>query len=70
MWLPDSEHLIYVHDKNINIMEFDAANDTKIYAGPFLDKYVFPWPDSSKIVILTNLGNTNTPPNLYTISLK
>lgn len=69
-WLPDSEHLLHVVDKIINIMEFDGANNTKIYAGPFLDHYVFPWPDMSKIVILTNLGNTATPPNLYTISLK
>lgn len=70
IWLPDSNHLIHVHDKDIDIMEFDGANRTKIYAGPFVDKYVFPWPDSSRIVILTNLGNTNTSPNLYTISLK
>jgi len=70
MWLPDSDHLIHVHDKDIEVLEYDGANRTKVYAGPFLDKYVFPWPDSSRIVILTNLGNTNTAPNLYTISLK
>lgn len=70
MWLPDSNHLVFVHDKNIDIMDFDAMNNTKVYAGPFLDKYVFPWPDSSRLVILTDLGNSNSPPNLYTISLK
>ena len=69
-WFPDSKHLIYVHDKKVDIMEYDGQNVTKIYAGPFIDNYVFPWPDGSKIVILTNLGNTDTPPNLYTISLK
>jgi hypothetical protein len=69
-WLPTSSHLISVHDKNIDIMEYDGLNKTQIYAGPFLDHYVFPWPDASKIVILTNLGNTNAAPNLYTISLK
>lgn len=70
MWFPDSKRLIYVHDKKIDILEYDGTNQTTIYAGPFIDHYVFPWPNGSKIVVLTNLGNENTPPNLYTISLK
>ena len=69
-WFPDSKHLIFVDDRKINIMEYDGANKTVIYAGPFMDNYVFPWPDGSKLVILTNLGNQNIPPNLYTIGLK
>jgi hypothetical protein len=69
-WFPDSEHLTYVDNKKINIVEDDGANMTTIYAGPFLDHYVFPWPDGSKIVILTNLGNQSVAPTLYTISLK
>lgn len=69
-WFPDSKHLIYVNDKKINIMEYDGTNSTTIYAGPFVDNYVFPWPNGSKIVILTNLNNENIEPNLYTIGLK
>ena len=69
-WFPDSSHLIYVHNKKIEIVEDDGANTTTIYAGPFVDSYVYPWPDGSKIVILTNLGNNNIAPTLYTISLK
>jgi hypothetical protein len=69
-WFPDSEHLVYVNDKKINIVEKDGANMTTIYAGPFLGHYVFPWPDGSKIVILTNLGNPTVSPTLYTIGLK
>lgn len=69
-WFPDSEHLVYVNNKEINLVEDDGANLTTIYAGPFLDHYVFPWPDGSKIVILTNLGNQTVSPTLYTISLK
>ncbi|OGK52748.1 hypothetical protein A2966_03135 [Candidatus Roizmanbacteria bacterium RIFCSPLOWO2_01_FULL_41_22] len=69
-WFPDSKHLIYLHDKKIDIMEYDGANVTKIFAGPFTDNFVFPWSDNSRIVILTNLGNSDIPPNLYTISLK
>jgi len=70
MWFPDGIHLISVHDKKIEIMEYDGGNKTTIYAGPFLDTYVFPWPNGSKIVILTNLNNDSIPPNLYTISLR
>jgi hypothetical protein len=69
-WFPDSNHLLYVHDKKIEIVEDDGSNMTTVYAGPFVDHYVYPWPDGSKIVVLTNLGNSNTPPTLYTITLK
>lgn len=67
---PDSKHLVYVHDAKIDMMDYDGANQTTVYAGPFVDDYVFPWPDATKLVILTNLGNSELTPNLYTISLK
>ncbi len=70
LWYPDSKHLVYVHDGQIDMMEYDAQNQTTVYAGPFMDSYVFPWPDATKLVILTNLGNPNIAPNLYTIGLK
>ena len=70
MWYPDSKHLVYVHDGKIDMMEYDAANPTTVYAGPFMNDYVFPWPNATKLVILTNLGNPSITPNLYTIGLK
>ncbi len=70
MWFPDSKHLIYNRSNKIDIMEYDAGNQTTIYAGPFVDSYVFPWSDGSRVVILTDLGNLNTAPNLYTVGLK
>ncbi len=70
MWFPDSKHLIYDHNKKVDIMEYDAGNQTTIYAGPFIDNYVFPWSDGSRVVILTDLGNPYTSPNLYTVDLK
>jgi hypothetical protein len=51
-------------------MEYDAMNKTTVYAGPFVDGYVFPWPDATRLVILTNLGNPSITPNLYTLGLK
>lgn len=69
-WFTDSRHIIYVKDKELHIVEYDGLNDTVVYAGPFIENYLFPWPDTSRIVILTNLGNGKILPNLYTISLK
>lgn len=69
-WFADSDHLIYVANQKINIMEADGGNNTTIYAGPFEDSFAFPWPDGSKVIILTNLGNPNIVPNLYTVSLR
>lgn len=69
-WFPDSKHLVTIRDKKISIMEYDGTNQTTIYAGPFIDNYVFPWPNGSKVVILTNFNNTGVAPNLYTIGLK
>lgn len=69
-WFSDNKHFIFVRDEEVHIMDFDGLNDRVVYAGPFDKDYIFPWPDATKIVILTNLGNKNSPPNLYTISLK
>lgn len=69
-WFPDSNHLLYIHDKKIDIIEGDGSNQTTLYAGPFIDHYVYPWPDGSKLVILTNLNNTSVAPTLYTIGLQ
>ena len=69
-WMPDSLHLLYVHDKRIEVMEYDGQNKTTVFAGPFVDSFALPWPTGDKFVILTNLGNTDLTPNLYTVGLK
>lgn len=69
-WMNDSAHLLFVRDEGLHVIDFDGLNDTVVYAGPFEKEFIFPWPDSTRIVMLTNLGNSTTPPNLYTIILK
>jgi hypothetical protein len=69
-WLPDSTHIMYVHDKKIDIGEYDGSNRITVYAGPFLGNYVFPWVDGTKLVILTNLNNPEVSPTLYTVGLR
>ena len=70
MWFPDSSHLLVVHDHRVDIREYDGANNTLVYAGPFVGSDAFPWPTGDNIVVLTDLGNSSILPNLYTISLK
>lgn len=71
LWLPDSRHLILVEDDAISLVDFDGSNKAVIYAGSFLDDFVFPWPDSSRLVILNSLPTpTASEPNLYGINLK
>lgn len=70
MWHPDSSHLLFVKDNKVNVIEYDGLNLTTIYAGPFVNGYVFPWPDGSSIVVLTNLNIPGAPTNLYRISLR
>lgn len=70
LWHPDSNHLVYITDSKINIMEFDGQNDTTVYAGPFEKDFVTIWPDGSNIVILTNFNNPGTNLNLYKVGLK
>lgn len=69
-WFADSYHILYVHQKKIDIIEDDGSNLTTVYAGPFVNQYAFPWPDGSKIVIVTNLNNDDVAPTLYTIGLQ
>lgn len=70
-WLPDSLHVILVMDGKVSISEFDGANVAVIYAGTFEDSSVFPWPDYSRLVILTSFNTpTASTPNLFGINLK
>ncbi len=71
IWFPSSRHLITYTNQQISIMEYDGTNKALIYAGPFKPGIVYPWPNWSKIVILTSLNNTpDSLENLYTINLR
>ncbi len=70
-WFVTSRHLVVNEGKQITVMEYDGTNKSVMYAGPFVDNYVYVWPNWSKIVILTNLNTASTVgENLYTINLR
>jgi hypothetical protein len=70
-WLPDSRHIVLVDDNKISICEFDGSNTATVYAGSFDGLSVFPWPDSSRLVIVTSFNTpTASTPNFFGINLK
>lgn len=70
-WFPTSRHLILTLQGKIDILEYDRTNWTTLYSGPFVDGFVAPWSNGSRIIIMTNLnGNAATLPNLYTVNLR
>lgn len=70
-WLPDSKHIIIVGEDKIGVAELDGSNVAEIYAGKFDNNLVFPWPDSSRLVIMTSFAtSTASQPNLFGINLK
>lgn len=70
-WFPTSRHLLFTLKGKIDVMEYDRTNWVTIYSGPFVDNFVAPWSNGSRIIILTNLnGDATTLPNLYTVNLR
>lgn len=69
-WFPNSVHLIHHTAAGITIREYDNTNQVTVYSGPFDQNFVYPWPNGSRLLILTNFQQNQVPPNLYTIDLK
>ena len=70
-WFPTSKHIIINQNNNISIMEYDSTNQTNIFVNTFENNFVYPWPDGSQLIILTNLNQSSQlPANLYSINLK
>lgn len=71
IWLPDSRHVVLVEEDKVSIVDFDGTNKAVIYAGKFEDNFVFAWPDSSRLVLITSFPTpTASEPNLYGINLR
>jgi dipeptidyl aminopeptidase/acylaminoacyl peptidase len=70
IWYSDSKHIIMIDKESIYIIDYDGANKRPIYSGPFLSNLVYSWTTGGKIIILTNLHNPQSLPNLYEIDLR
>lgn len=69
-WFPTSRHLVYPEEGKITIMEYDGTNRQSVYTGSYSRPHAFPYVNTSKLLILTNLGSGGSTTNLYSLSLK
>lgn len=68
-WLPNSNSIIYLSDKQIKVIEYDSTNNQTLFAGNFNPEYVFPWADGSRIVTLVS-PYEGAPENLYAVTIR
>lgn len=55
----------------ISIIEYDGFNRSEIYVGSLDPKSIFPWPDGSRLIVVSSFPTANTSsPNLFGINLK
>jgi len=70
-WLPDSKHLLGLHGDTLYVKEYDGTNENTLYSGQFNETFVYPWPNGSKIILLTRFSQAiDNPTNLYAITLR
>ena len=68
-WFPDSKHVFSAEDNRIVVKEYDNTNAVTVYSGPFYERFLYPWPDGSRLLIATHF-NPETPNNLYAVELR
>jgi len=69
-WMSSSRHLLWAETNQVVIMDYDGTNRQVIYSGSFAVPSAFPYSNTSKLLILTNLGSTDSTPNLYILTVK
>lgn len=69
-WFPTSRQLVYPEEGKVTIMDYDGTNRQAVYSGSYTAPKAFPYVNTSKLLILTNLGSGDSLANLYSLSLK
>lgn len=69
-WMPDSRHILNPTDNKIVIMDYDGTNRQVVYSGSYIAPNAFPYRNTTKLMILTNLGSSDQTPNLYELTIK
>jgi len=68
-WLADSKHLVFIEDSQVKVIEIDGTNKQTVFSGPFLNGFIFPSADGTRLVVLTSL-HADLPPNLYGVKIR
>jgi hypothetical protein len=69
-WFANSRNVIIPQKDKIVVIDYDGTNSQTLYAGSYVSPFAFSTPNVNRVVILTNLGASNTPANLYSLNLK
>jgi len=69
-WMPGSRHLLLAQEGQVVIMDYDGTNRQVVYSGSYIAPFAFPFSNSTKLLILTNLGGNSATTNLYTLTVK
>ena len=69
-WMSTSKHLLFADEGQVIVMDYDGTNRQVIYSGSYFTPSAFPFSNTTKLLILTNLGAPTASPNLYTLTVK
>lgn len=69
MWFPNSSNIVLTENDRITIMDYDGTNRQVVFAGAFINPYVFTTVSQERLLILTDIGGDESP-NLYTLTIK
>lgn len=69
-WMPDSRRVLNPIDGKIVIMDYDGTNKQTVYSGSYIAPFAFPYRNTTKLLVLTNLGASSQTPNLYELTIK
>lgn len=69
-WMSSSRHLLYAGINQAVIMDYDGTNKQMVYSGSYTMPSVFPFSNTTKLLVLTNFGSPDSISNLYTLTVK
>ena len=69
-WMSSSRHLLFAQSGQVTVMDYDGTNRQVVYSGSYFAPSAFPFSNTTKLLILTNLGAPSGSANLYTLTVK
>lgn len=69
-WMSTSRNLLLAQPGQIIIMDYDGTNRQVVYSGAYSAPSAFPFSNTTRLLILTNLGAPTGAANLYTLTVK
>lgn len=69
-WLSNSLNILSPLQDKLVVMDYDGTNRQTVLSGNYQFPHAYPSSNADRILILTNLGASDSLPNLYWLSLK